>query len=115
MNRILVVDDDEDIRDLLSVFLIAAGYDVVTAKDGEEGIRLFDQSGFDIVITDLVMPLYNGHEVARHVNNNGRGIPVIGISGTPEEMDPDLFNIVLQKPFSLEELYKCIKAIGVAL
>ncbi|MBN1627060.1 MAG: response regulator [Deltaproteobacteria bacterium] len=114
MNKVLVVDDEEDIRVLLSTFLITAGYDVVTAKDGEEGIRLFDQSGFDIVITDLAMPLYDGNEVARYIRNNVRRIPVIGISGTPEDMDRDIFDIVLEKPFSLEELIRCFKAIGAA-
>lgn len=114
MNRVLVVDDDEDIRALLSTLLIAAGYDVVTAKDGEEGIRLFDQSGFDIVITDFAMPLYNGNEVARHVHNNGRRIPVIGISGTPADMDLKSFDLVLEKPFSPDKLIKCIKAIEIA-
>jgi DNA-binding response OmpR family regulator len=111
MLNILVIDDDKNMRNLISIYLTTAGYDVVTAKDGEEGIRRFDESSFNAVITDLIMPYCNGNDVARYVRNAGRNIPVIGITGTPWEMDNSSFDIVLNKPFSGKKLVEYIKEI----
>jgi|WetSurSiteA1Bulk_404760.scaffolds.fasta_scaffold59746_1 CheY-like chemotaxis protein len=111
MSKILVIDDGESIRDLISGLLTNAGHDVVTAKDGEEGLKRFNESYFDLVITDLVMPKCNGDEVARHVHNAGRKIPVVGITATPWEVDQNYFDVVIEKPFTLEEFTECIKSI----
>jgi DNA-binding response OmpR family regulator len=91
--------------------LTTAGYDVVTANDGEEGLRMFYESSFDAVITDLLMPKFNGDEVARHVRNTGKNIPVIGVTGTPWDIDRSCFDIVISKPFTYEEFKKCIKEV----
>jgi DNA-binding response OmpR family regulator len=109
MPKILLVDDDKHIRNLVSLYLTTARYEVETAIDGEEGLRKFDGSSFDAVITDFVMPKFNGDEVARHVRNTGRNIPVICITGTAWDIDHSCFDIVINKPFSFEELNKCLK------
>jgi CheY-like chemotaxis protein len=111
MPKILVIDDGETIRNLISDLLTNDGYEVVTAKDGEEGLKRFSESHFDLVITDLVMPKFDGNEIAKKVRNTARNIPVIGITATPGDFDKNYLDVVIEKPFSLEELTKCIKSI----
>jgi len=111
MPKILVIDDGDTVRNLISELLINAGYDVVTAKDGEEGLNRFDETHFDLVITDLVMPKYDGNEIAKRIRRSKKNIPVIGITATPGDFDKNYLDLVIEKPFSLEELTKCIKAI----
>ena len=111
MSKILVIDDEEEIRNTISMFLTFVGYDVVTAKDGEEGVKKFDESLFDIVITDLSMPKCNGDEVARHVHKSGRKIPVVVITGTPWDIDLSVFDRVIDKPFLFEEFIECIESV----
>jgi len=111
MPKILVVDDDKNIRKLVSYYLTTARYDVETAIDGEEGLKKFDGSSFDAVITDFVMPKFNGAEIAQHVRNTGRNIPVICITGRSGDIDRSCFDIVINKPFSFEELNKGLKFI----
>ena len=112
MIKILVVDDEEHIRNLISIILTSAGYDVVTAKDGEEGLRRFNESCFDLVVTDIIMPKYNGDEIARHIRNSGKNIPVVGITGTSWDIDRSCFDIIIDKPFTLDEFIECIKEIA---
>lgn len=111
MTKILVVDDDKNIRNLISLYLTTACYDVETAIDGEEGLKKFDGSSFDAVITDFVMPKFNGAEIAQHVRNTGRNIPVICITGRSWDIDSSCFDIVINKPFSFEEFNNCLKFI----
>jgi len=111
MPKILVIDDGETVRNLISDLLTNAGYDVVTAKDGEEGLKRFNESYFDLVITDLVMPKYDGNEIAKRIRESERKTPIIGITATPGDFDKNYLDIVIEKPFSLEELIKCIKSI----
>jgi DNA-binding response OmpR family regulator len=111
MPKILVIDDEETIRNLVSGFLTSVGYDVTTAEDGDEGLRLFHESAFDLVITDLVMPKYDGNEIARRIRSSERKTPVIGITATPGDFDKNYLDIIIEKPFSLKELAKYIKTI----
>jgi DNA-binding response OmpR family regulator len=111
MLKVLVVDDDQDILNIITLFLADNGYDFVTAMDGAEGISRFNESFFDIVITDFFMPKCNGDELARHVHNSGRNIPVIGITGASWDMDQSWFDMFIYKPFAFEELDKCITVV----
>ncbi len=81
--HILVVDDEESIRDLLKLVLTGEGYSVVTGNDGEEGIEYLEAQRFDLVITDLVMPKVNGVEVLRAAKRIDPNYPVIVITGYP--------------------------------
>jgi len=111
MLKILVIDDEEEVLDMVSLVLKTMGYHVVKAKDGEEGIKKFDELSFDVVVTDLNMPICNGDDVARHVRRTDGNIPVICITGTPEHVDDCYFDVVLKKPFSFKKLSEHIKAI----
>jgi len=107
--NILVIDDDESVLDSISLMLMSVGFKITKANNGKDGIRKFNEFSFDAVITDLVMPLGNGNEVARHIRNAGKRIPVIGVTGTPEDIDLTHFDKVLKKPFSFKELIEYLK------
>lgn len=105
--RILVVDDEESIRDLLRLVLTGEGYSVVTANDGEEAIEHLEAQRFDLVITDLVMPRVNGVEVLRAAKRIDSNFPVIVITGYPSvETVTELVRLgagdYLTKPFNID-------------
>jgi len=82
MARILVVDDEEDIRVLIDMVLSREGYDVDLAKDGVEALMRMNEYDYDLVILDVIMPNKNGLEVIRDMKKNKRlqGVPIIIIS-----------------------------------
>ena len=78
--RILVADDELNIRKVLSATLRREGYEVLTAKDGTEAMTLLDSGKVQVVITDLKMPKADGLEVLRYVRSNFPQVPVIIIT-----------------------------------
>ena len=84
-SRLLVVDDERAIRDLLVQILSAEGHEVTTAADGAEAMELLGRQPFDLVITDLVMPGLNGVDVLRAAKRIDPDCPVIIITGYPSE------------------------------
>lgn len=84
MARILIVDDDESARSFEDAILTDAGHDVCSAPDGEQALRLYLESGFDLVITDLEMPDVHGFELISIFRDLSPSPPVIAVSGTGE-------------------------------
>ena len=113
--KLLLIDDDESVLANLCIFLRDKKYDVTSASDGLEGLKLFenDQQGFDLVITDIVMPKISGMGLISIIKKKFPDTPVIAITGWGEY--PGAFAIesqadkVLSKPFELSELDKAIK------
>ena len=81
MARILVIDDDEEIRTILKQILERAGYEVMDASDGREGLRRYSEKPADLVITDLVMPEKEGIETIMDLKHHFSGVKIIAISG----------------------------------
>ena len=111
MENILVIDDDCCVLDSIRGFLQHVGYEVTTACSGQEGITLIDD-GYecDLVITDIRMPVVSGNELAKHIRgSNWPHVPIVAITGFHDDVDQDLFDIILQKPFDLIILVKTIK------
>lgn len=105
MHRILVIDDEQAILDVVQIALTRAGFGVETAADGHKGIQKFDEGHFDVVITDMLMPGTNGHSVVQHIRNSERSsTPIIGFSGTPWFLNTSDFDVVFTKPFPLKDL-----------
>ena len=113
MQNILIIDDEDIIVALLQEYFSHLGYSVVTAKDGSEGIEIFNSSpNFDLVITDINMPGINGNAVAKCIRNSPRPeVPIVGMSGQNDKADGDLFNSMVMKPFNLNELKTMIHKI----
>jgi len=81
MAHILIIDDDESFRASTSDLLEAVGYAVATAKDGDDGIRQFTQTPFDLVICDLFMPTKDGLETINDILRIAPATPIISITG----------------------------------
>ena len=111
---ILIVDDDEKIREFLSDILEEEGYEITTAEDGEKAIDLLKNRNFQLVLTDLKMPKVNGLEVIREYQSlypHGTGIVITGygsIESAVEAMKVGAYDYVT-KPFKIDEIKIVIK------
>lgn len=87
--KVLAVDDDELVRDLVSLKLGQAGFDVTTAQDGQEGLDLALAGGFDLILLDLMLPGLSGIEVCRGLRDDPatRSTPVILLTLRSQERD----------------------------
>jgi len=116
MKQILVIDDEQQIRSLLKKMLEREGFDVITASDGKEGMKLFSNATVDLVITDIVMPEKEGIEIIRELKKEHPGIPVIAISGGGRNSPESYLNVakllgavaILQKPVEKETLMTAV-------
>ena len=82
LKRILVVDDEQLIRDIVSKMLTGSGFEVTVADTAYEGLDLFHKKEFDLVITDLEMPGMNGWSLASQIKEEAPEIPVVLITGS---------------------------------
>jgi len=112
--RILLVEDEENIRETLKLNLEYEAYEVVTASTGKQGIDIFKSQYFNIVILDIMLPIINGLDVCEQIRLTNTEIPIIFL--TAKDTQPDIIlglkkgaDDYLTKPFSLEELYLRIK------
>jgi DNA-binding response OmpR family regulator len=119
MARILVIDDDPDMRAMLEQTLKAAGHEVISAADGREGVMRHRTSPADLVITDLYMPIQDGVETIREFRIRFPAVAIIAISGrtnsgTMLSIAQNLSAVgVLQKPFLADELIVAVeRALG---
>jgi len=112
--KLLVIDDSKEVVEMLCQFLDKKNYDVVSASNGLDGLKLLEaeQQGFNLVITDLVMPNISGVGVISIIKKKYPNISVIAISGWgkhPEMLASEAHaDVVLGKPFELTELDKFI-------
>jgi CheY-like chemotaxis protein len=107
--QLLVVDDNQTVREVLSKMLSFLGYDVTLARDGIEAGTLFLTGTYDLVITDLQMPLMNGWELSRLVKERSPNTPVMVVSGACDETHWEKTNMgwvdaIILKPFKLKEI-----------
>jgi CheY-like chemotaxis protein len=115
---VLLVEDDRSVRRYLEVTLQRAGYQVITAEDGLEGMRCALTSKVDIVLTDAVMPQMNGRELARFLRSNPKlaKLPIVLLTGQETDHDTSadqkLIDAFLYKPVKAEELKKCLAKIA---
>ena len=115
MKKILVVDDEWKIRKLIKDYLVREGYSVDEAGDGEEGLDLFFQTTYDIVILDIMMPKIYGWSVCRKIREESQ-VPIIMLTARADESD-QLFGFELEtdeymiKPFNPKLLVAKVKAL----
>lgn len=115
MAKILVVDDEPNIRKLLTVALGNRGHTVITADNGVEGLASIEFDKPDLVVLDVMMPQMNGHQVREEVRKRGNKVPILFLSaaGTFEEqveqMQDDLVDYI-PKPFKPSEVAEHIEA-----
>lgn len=111
--KILVIDDEEQVRNVLMQGLSHINHQVTTARNGEEGLQLFKEKKFDLVLTDLGMPNMSGWEVCKAIKEMSPNTPVGMITGWGMEIDPAKreeigVDFVLSKPFDLHQVVNII-------
>ncbi len=116
--RILLAEDNPDVRESLKAMLEMMGYTVTTASSGEEAISLFEEMGgdIDLLVADVIMPGMSGKDVAKQIRQKNQAIKVLFISGYDDSVihDHDIERegvVLLQKPFPAKELAKTIQNI----
>jgi DNA-binding response OmpR family regulator len=112
--RILLADDEQSIQTLLSFPLRKDGYEVTTAADGREALARFNDSKFDLVVLDVMMPRMDGLEVCRRIRARNT-VPIIMLTAKTEEIDKVLglelgADDYITKPFSLREFRSRVRA-----
>ena len=115
MARLLIADDEEKIREMLGKYASHEGHDVTLASNGREALKLFENSDFDLVILDIMMPEMDGYETLKKMKEI-RDVPCIFLTALGQEYDRIYgFDIgaedYVTKPFSLKELMMRIKVI----
>ncbi|AXK16463.1 TPA: response regulator transcription factor [Bacillus toyonensis] len=113
--RILIADDDKEIRNLLKIYLERELYMVDTAINGDEALQLFNQKNYNLVILDIMMPKVDGIEVCRKLRDK-TNVPILMLTAKDHEVDKILGLSIgaddyITKPFSIHEVVARVKAL----
>lgn len=113
-NKILLVEDDIEISEMLKNYLTVENYEVICALDGQEACNYFDSTDFSLVLLDLMIPKISGMDVMQHIRKNSV-VPIIIVSAKDTETDKTLglslgADDYITKPFSVAEVLARIKA-----
>lgn len=108
--RILIVDDESDIREAVAEFLQDAGYEVMTAASARSAFALLSEATIDLVLTDIRMPDVTGFSLKKMIkeSENFKNIPVIFMSGYSPDIDKAP-SLVMTKPFRFDDLLSVIQ------
>lgn len=113
---VLIIEDDVNIVELLSIHLRDLGCHVLSSSDGREGLELARESSFDLIILDLMLPGLNGMEICRILRQSDRLTPIMMLTARSEEIDKVMgletgADDYLTKPFSVREFIARVKVI----
>jgi two-component system response regulator RegX3 len=113
--KVLVIEDEESFVDALTVGLDREGFDVASARDGQQGLAMFNDGSFDVVLLDLMLPKMSGLDVCRSIRVSSN-VPIIIVSAKGEEVDMVLMLEIgaddyVTKPYRLRELVARIRAV----
>ncbi len=113
--KVLIVDDEENILELIAFNVKNAGYETVTASDGKEAYEKFEAEEFDLIILDVMLPYIDGFELLKRIRKKSM-VPILMLTAKTEEFDRVLglelgADDYLIKPFSVRELLARVKAI----
>jgi DNA-binding response OmpR family regulator len=116
--KILVIDDDLLMLRMITRILLADGYEVLTASEGERGMTLFHQHNPDMVITDIVMPNQEGLETILTLRRDDTPLKILAMSGTDIHLLETARLIgadaIIEKPFRAQELLSCVRDLAAA-
>ncbi len=115
-NRILIVDDDEGVRLTVKYMLAATGYEIASASDGEQALRLVEEFVPDLVITDLIMPKMDGLEMIAQLKRRRPEIVIVAMSGGARLDNANVLEAaqsagadqIIAKPFSGDDLSRVV-------
>jgi len=113
--KILIIEDEEDLVKGLKLNLVDEGYEVVWAYDGEHGLRKATEEALDLIILDIMLPKMNGLDICRELRQKKMNIPIIMLTAKGKEIDKVVgleigADDYMTKPFSIRELLARVKA-----
>ena len=117
MIRILITEDDKDLNEVVTSYLKAEGYQVDSVFNGLDALNKIYENKYDIVLSDIMMPLCDGYELARTIREENKSIPIIFMSARDDKPSKQIgykagIDDYITKPFDLDELVFKIKAIA---
>ena len=114
--KILIIDDEEDIQKLLRMRLEQENFNIVSANDGDVGVKAAEQEAPDLILLDIMMPKMDGYTCLKEIRKlpKTKEIPILMLSGKEEEKVRDLFAFqkisgYIEKPFELDDLVAKVK------
>ncbi len=115
MEKILIVEDEQEINDVVNDYLSSLGYETYQCFNGKEALKAFDERDFDLVILDLMMPGIDGIETARRIRQDSL-VPILMLTARDSEADKVLgleigADAYMTKPFSIRELGAQVRSI----
>lgn len=117
MIKILVVEDDNNLNELVCSYLKVEEFEVISASNGLDALNIFYEQKIDMILSDVMMPLCDGYELARNIRENDKVIPIIFMSARDDKPSKQIgyksgIDDYITKPFDLDELVFKIKAIA---
>lgn len=114
-SKILIVDDNPEIREIIEILLTGEGFETVQAKDGMTALKILNQIEFDLIILDIMMPGMNGYQTCLEIRKSSNA-PILFLSARTKDSDKTLGfssggDDYLAKPFSYNELVSRVKAL----
>jgi CheY-like chemotaxis protein len=114
--KILIVEDEEEVRQLLSDILTSGKHTVAVASNGNQGLEMFEKGSFDLVFTDLGMPDLSGWEVAKKIKNINGQVPIVLVTGWNVVIEDDKkksndVDMVIQKPFQVDQILSTVQEV----
>jgi two-component system alkaline phosphatase synthesis response regulator PhoP len=115
-NKILIVDDEEDLREMLNYNLTKSMYEVIEASNGEEALDILEKESVDLVVLDIMMPGKDGYEVCKELRTKGNKVPILFLTAKNGDYDEILglelgADDYIKKPFNLRALISRIRTI----
>ena len=117
--RVLVIDDNEDVRTVIELSLKAEGFEVAVAENGRRGAAMLRERGAQIVVTDILMPEQDGVETIAQLRAEFPEVKIIAISGASSATGFDYLAVpgqlgarILRKPFEMRELVNLVRELG---
>ena len=116
MKKILIIEDEPNIRELILYNLKTNGYDGIAAEDGIMGITMVHREKPDLILLDIMLPGKNGYEICKELRDEGNNTPIIMITAKTEELDKVMgleygADDYISKPFGIREMMARIKAV----
>lgn len=116
MAKILLVEDDKELNDLVSTYLQDNGYEVTSEFDGMKALKTFNEQNFDLVLTDIMMPVVDGFALAEKIRQKNKVIPIVFMTARDDKPSKQLgyhlgIDDYITKPFDIDELVMKVGAI----
>lgn len=113
-SKVLIVDDEEVIQELLTTFLEMEGYETCTASNGEEGLRQFHETQPNLIVSDVMMPVMDGYEFCRNIREIS-DVPIIMITGmgrpTGDVSSLNLADVIMDKPIEMDNFLSQVETL----